>query len=353
MNTSNDKFYKRYQRHLSLPNFNAEDQVKLNNARVLCVGMGGLGCPAAQYLAGAGIGKLGLMDHDTVDLTNLHRQILYTEGDVGQLKALVARKRLMQLNSAITIHSYPERCRADNIMSLLDSYDIILDCSDNFSTRYLLNDACVAKDKILISGSVYQYHGQCLVIPGNKGPCYRCLFPNEALVGDCNQGGVLGVVPGMVGLLQATEVVKIITGVGENLIGKFLSVNLINYEIKVIEMKQDKDCPSCAEQTPFEALHDTDSEHVITPEALKKCLEEKQAVFLLDVRTVEEYAEYNIGGVNIPIQILHEHLDEIDTELPIIALCASGMRSAKACEMLIEVGKTNVKNLQGGLKAFV
>ncbi len=344
------ELYSRYQRHLSLPAFDKTHQDKLHQAKILCVGLGGLGCPALLYLAGAGIGMIGIMDDDLVDLSNLQRQIIYRENDIGKKKVDVVRKNLASYNSEVNIIPYDEKLNANNALSILREYDIIIDGSDNFATRYILSDATFQLKKPLVCASVFQFSGQCMVFSGQAGPCYRCIFPSMPTGLNCSEAGVLGVVPGLMGVIQANEVIKLITQIGKSLMNQMLVLNALSMEVQKIQLISDPECIMCSKKTSFNQLHKNIEN--IQCETFIQMKKDDKPFFLLDVRTLEEYADYNIGGLNIPLAELDTRHDEIKTEYDIIVCCAAGGRSLVACELLINSGITNVKNLVGGLNAY-
>ncbi len=256
---NDDKIIERYSRQILLPEVGGKGQEKLLRSKVLIVGTGGLGSPIAAYLAGAGIGVLGIVDSDDVELSNLHRQILYTSDEIGKKKAIVAKERLKKINPDIDIISYPIRLKSENIMEIIKDYDIIVDGSDNFPTRYLVNDACVLTKKPLIFGAFFRYEGQAMVIKPGEGPCLRCIFPQPpppGLVPSCQEAGVLGALAGIIGLIQASEVLKLILNIGEPLIGKLLIFDALKMELIKFETKRDKDCPLCGENPTINGLID-------------------------------------------------------------------------------------------------
>jgi adenylyltransferase/sulfurtransferase len=322
--TTNELAY--YSRHLSLEMIGEAGQKKLKNARVLCVGAGGLGCPVLLYLAAAGVGTLGIIDHDQVEVSNLHRQVLYTQKDIGALKAEVACQKLTELNPHIKYMAYPVALNAENVFNLLSTYDIIVDCSDNFSTRYLINDACFYLHKPNVQASIAQFKGQCSVFTAENGPCYRCVFdppPPAELIPNCAQAGVLGVLPGILGSLQAMEVIKLIVGIGTPLIGKMLIVDALSTQFKELTLQKNPNCRLCHHQASFEKLSKNpisctqENIDAISPSALK-AYQDREEIFILDVRDAYEYAICNLGGYLIPLAelpqrypIKHEDLIKI------------------------------------------
>lgn len=348
-----------YARHFSLEAIGISGQQKLKDARVLCVGAGGLGCPLLLYLAAAGVGTLAIVDGDCVEISNLHRQVLYCQADVGALKSDCACQRLAALNPHITLHSYPEAITPENSSSLIAQYDIVVDCTDNFTTRYLINDVCFEQNKPNVQASIAQFQGQCSVFTAEQGPCYRCLFdvpPPPTLIPNCATLGVMGVLPGILGSLQAMEVIKLITGVGTPLIGRLLTVNALTSEFHTFTFAKNPACTLCrySSASPAKAIphFKTDREGAsitpITAEALQH-LRATQAIFLLDVREPAEYAVSHIGGHLIPLGELTERLDEINPTQSIVVYCQTGKRSQTAVILLKQLGFANVSYLKDGL----
>lgn len=360
----------RYNRHLTLPQVGREGQAALHNASVLLVGAGGLGSPLALYLAAAGIGRLGIIDDDRVDETNLQRQVLYGTRDVGLSKTEVAHERLTDLNPYIQIDSLPFRLTSENAIRIVKGYDVVADGSDNFSTRYLVNDACVLTGKPNVYGSIFRFEGQAAVLCAPHGPCYRCLYdrpPPPHLVPSCAEGGVLGVLPGLIGTIQATEVIKLVLNIGQPLIGKLLLVDALSMEFRKVSVSKDPDCPICGSKPSITELIDyeafcatsTDSTMQSTvPEItvidLKQRMDEGHAPFLLDVRKPDEFAIANLDGTLIPLDELPDRMDEIGTHCKdeIVVYCRSGARSAKAVQLLHEAGFEKAVNLRGGILAW-
>ncbi|CDZ77639.1 putative adenylyltransferase/sulfurtransferase MoeZ [Legionella massiliensis] len=342
----------RYQRHL--PVIGTQGQLRLKQAKILCVGAGGLGCPALQYLAAAGIGTLGIIDSDKVDLSNLQRQILFQTSDIGRLKTEVAKERLLALNPEITINTYCEFFSDANASSLVNDYQIVLDASDNYQTRYLLNEVCRAQNTPLVSASIYQFDAQISVFNFHNGPCYQCLYPSPpppALTPNCTLGGVLGVLPGVVGAMQATEAIKIVLEQGEILSGTLLSMDLLAMRFNQFTIdKQD-----CTQHPAIRFTNLSNKEpKSISPAELKALLSSgKEALKLIDVRQAYEREICHIGGQHIPLSELDQNLDQItDGQLTVI-YCKSGARSAQACLKLEEAGFTRVMNLQGGILGWI
>lgn len=348
----------RYQRHLTLPEVGEEGQLKLKQARVLVIGAGGLGSPASLYLASAGVGTLGLVDFDKVSLSNLQRQILFSTDEVGQSKVDRASERLRALNPEITIKTFPLKLSADNIREIFTDFDMILDASDNFSTRYLVNDACVLMGKPNIHGSIHRFDGQLSVFDSHQGPCYRCLYPAppKGYVPNCAEGGVLGVLPGIVGSLQALEAIKLILGQGETLIGQVMIVDALGLNFHKMKLPKDPSCQVCGEQATITKISEEVSQcnlmEEITVQELKELRDTKADFQLLDVRQLEEYQHSNIGGIHIPLAEVSERHGELDKEKLLIVHCKMGGRSARAVEQLQAVGFTQAKNLQGGITAW-
>ncbi|KGO91108.1 ThiF family adenylyltransferase [Flavobacterium subsaxonicum] len=358
----------RYARHYSLRDFGAEAQQKLADAKVLVIGAGGLGCPVLQYLTAAGVGTIGLVDDDVVSLSNLQRQVLYTTNDVGRAKAAVAALKLQQLNPDITINSFKMLVNSTNALELIADYDVIIDCTDNFAARYLINDACVLLNKPLIFGAVYQYEGQVAVFnvsdaQGNKAN-YRHLFatpPDPLEVADCNEAGVLGVLPGIIGLMQATEVIKLITGVGEVMINKLMTFSILNYDSFIIDIRADESAnthiPKDAttfKATDYNWLCGTSINGVIELDAnnfLQKI--NLPDTIVIDVREVSELPKADFQNLNIPLSALSEKIPEIEAN-NIILFCQSGKRSLRAGMLLLEkFGNTkNISHLQRGIIAL-
>ncbi len=368
---------KRYSRHLIMPEVGVDGQKKLKAARVLCIGAGGLGSPAAMYLAAAGVGTLGIVDFDTVDLSNLHRQLLHGTPDVGRSKLASAKDRLNALNPNVHIETYETALSSANALALFAQYDVILDGTDNFPTRYLVNDACVLTGKPNAYGSIFRFEGQASVFAAKDGPCYRCLYPEPpppGLVPSCAEGGVLGVLPGIIGVIQATETIKLILGVGEPLIGRFMIYDALRMRFRELRLRKDADCPVCGTNPTVTALIDYDQFCGVAPHAaepaptmdgsvgnpdalsvleLKAELDRGDQVVVLDVREVQEYQISKIAGsVLIPLGDLPSRYTELDPNAVIVAQCRSGVRSLRALEFLRSKGFTNVRNLTGGILAW-
>ena len=369
----------RYSRHLTLPEFGKEGQEKLKNASVLLVGAGGLGSPAATYLAAAGVGRIGLVDFDKVEASNLQRQILYGTSDVGRPKLEAASERLHDLNPHVTIDRHEVRLTSDNALDIIDDYDVVADGTDNFPTRYLVNDACVMTGTPNVYASIFRFEGQVSVYATEDGPCYRCLYeepPPPGLVPSCAEGGVLGILPGLIGTLQATEVIKLLADVGEPLVGRLLMVDALNMDFRTVNVPTNPECPVCGENPTVTELIDyeafcgigdgsstngtTDdvSENDQVPEIsvhdLKQRRDAGDAPFLLDVREPYEAEIASIGADQlIPVDDLEDRLEELeaDKDQEIVIHCRSGGRSAKATELLREKGY-DAANLAGGVLAW-
>ena len=359
----------RYSRHLLMPEVTLEGQRRLKAARVLCIGAGGLGCPALLYLAAAGVGTIGLVDFDKVDITNLQRQILHGTSDVGRRKTESARARLQEINPHIDLEVHDCRFTSKNAEALVARYDVIVDGSDNFATRYLSNDVCVWAQKPNVYGSVFRFDGHSSVFaPHLGGPCYRCLFPEPpepGTVPSCAEAGVLGVVPGIIGMIQALETIKLIIKIGEPLVGRLLSFDALKMKFRDFNLRRDPQCPVCGDApTIHEPIDYEGFCHVqtaasvvpvptITVGELKQKISEQDAVVILDVREPFEFDIARIDGSTlIPLDELTDRLDELTREQQIIAVCKSGVRSAYAVQLLQRSGFTNSFNLEGGVDAW-
>ena len=355
----------RYSRHLLMPEVGMEGQKRLNAARVLCIGAGGLGSPSALYLAAAGIGKIGIVDLDDVDLSNLQRQILHGTKDVGRKKLDSARDRLRDTNPNVEVELHECRFMSENAGNLVSGYDIVVDGSDNFPTRYLSNDICVWARKPNIYGSVFRFDGQTTVFaPHLGGPCYRCLFPEPPAPGtvpSCAEAGVLGVLPGIIGMVQAIEAIKLILGKGESLVGRLLHFDAMKMKFREFNVRRDPECPVCGERPTITEPIDyeqfcgtgeatTDEIPAISVHDLKRKMETNGAVTIVDVREPFEYEIARIeGSTLIPLRELPDRLDELDRGCYTVVHCHSGMRSAQAVQLLRREGFANVFNLEGGI----
>src|SRR6516162_1898495 len=359
----------RYSRHLILPEVGLEGQQRLKAARVLCVGTGGLGSPLAFYLAAAGIGTLGLVDFDVVDASNLQRQIIHSTGDIGRKKLDSAAEKLTALNPSLNVVKHETMLSSANALDILRDYDIVADGTDNFPTRYLVNDACVLLGKPNVYGSIFRFEGQASVFAAEQGPCYRCLYPEPpppGLVPSCAEGGVLGILPGLVGVIQATEAIKLILGKGEPLIGRLLLIDALGMKFRELKLRKNPDCPACGTHPTVTKLIDYnefcgirgEEKPVETGvpemqvEELKRRLDKGDDLYVLDVREPHEYQICNIGGHLIPLGDLPKRVNELDSSREIVAHCRSGVRSAKAVGFLQQAGFKKVHNLAGGILAW-
>jgi len=374
---TNDEI-KRYSRHLIMPEVGVDGQRRLKAARVLCIGAGGLGSPAALYLAAAGVGRLGLVDFDVVDFSNLHRQVLHGTPDVGRSKLQSAKDRLTAINPEIQIDTFETSLTSKNALDLFRDFDVILDGTDNFPTRYLVNDACVLLGKPNAYGSIFRFEGQASVFAFPGGPCYRCLYPEPpppGLVPSCAEGGVLGVLPGVIGTIQATETIKLILGTGQPLVGRLLLYDAFNMRFRELKLRRDPACPVCGDHPTIRELIDYDQFCGITPataqaaapglppelettvEDLKARIDRGDRLFILDVREPNEYQISRIAGSTlIPLGELPKRLAEVPTgpgAPDVVVHCKMGGRSAKAVRHLVDHGFTNVRNLKGGILAWI
>jgi adenylyltransferase/sulfurtransferase len=360
----------RYSRHLIMPEVGMEGQKKLKAARVLCIGAGGLGSPLALYLTAAGVGTLGIVDFDVVDYTNLQRQVIHSTADVGRKKLDSAAEKLKAINPFVNLRPFETKLSSANALDLFRDFDIIADGTDNFPTRYLVNDACVLTGKPNVYGSIFRFEGQASVFATEQGPCYRCLYPEPpppGLVPSCAEGGVLGILPGLVGLIQATEVIKLILGQGEPLVGRLLLVDALGMKFRELKLRKNPDCPVCGthrtvtqlidynefcgirgEEKPVEAAGMPE----IQVEELKRRIDAGDAPFILDVREPHEYQICNLGGYLIPLNDLPNRVNELDSSREIVAHCKMGGRSAKAVAFLQQSGFKKVRNLTGGILAW-
>ena len=339
-----------YNRHIILENVGLEGQLKLKQAKVLVIGAGGLGCPVLQYLSAAGIGRIGIVDDDVVDETNLQRQVLFTHEDIGKSKAEVAAKRLQALNPYITFDVYADRVSRENVLELLKQYDVIVDGTDNFPTRYLISDAAVLQKKPVVFGSIFKFDGQVSVFNYENGPTYRCLFPTPPLpdaVPNCSEIGVLGILPGIIGSLQATEVVKMVLGLGDVLAGKLLTFDALSMRQMIVSFEKDDTINITGladDYLAFCGLNTTPDEI-----SLSEYRQDSHKYNLLDVRTYEERNAIHIGGAHIPLDELPNRLSELLTNKPIVVYCKAGMRSQAAIQFLKGHGFDQLINLIGGI----
>jgi adenylyltransferase/sulfurtransferase len=365
---SNDEIL-RYSRHLIMPEVGMAGQQKLKAAKVLCIGAGGLGSPLALYLAAAGVGTLGIVDFDVVDYTNLQRQIIHTTNDVGRKKLDSAADKLKALNPFLNLRTFETKLTSANALELFRDFDIVADGTDNFPTRYLVNDACVLTGKPNVYGSIFRFEGQASVFATEDGPCYRCLYPEPpppGLVPSCAEGGVLGILPGLVGLIQATETIKLILGQGESLAGRLLLVDALGMKFRELKLRKNPDCPVCGKNPTITKLIDYEEFcgirgqeepagndiPSISVEELKQKMDAKADIFILDVREPHEYQICNLNGYLIPVGDLPKRVSELDSSREIVAHCKMGGRSAKAVNFLRRSGFKKVYNLTGGITAW-
>jgi sulfur-carrier protein adenylyltransferase/sulfurtransferase len=357
----------RYSRHLILPEVGLEGQRKLKAASVLLVGAGGLGSPLGLYLAAAGVGVIGIVDDDAVDETNLQRQVIHGTGALGHSKTQSAAQRIADLNPNVEVIPYPVRLSSANARDIIDRYDLVVDGSDNFTTRYLVNDACVFARKPNVYGSVYRFEGQASVFDAQHGPCYRCIFPLAPPPGEvpsCAEGGVLGVLPGIIGCIQATETIKLITGIGEPLIGRMLVFDALEMRFRTLKLMKDEGCPVCGLHptiielrdevatcaVPGDGLAAVDS---IAPRELRTKLDRGERIAILDVREPAELAIARLSNdFEIPLGELAERLGELPKDRDIVVYCLTGNRSARAARLLRDAGFQSVRNLEGGIRAW-
>ena len=361
---------KRYGRHLIMPEVGMDGQKKIKAASVLMIGAGGLGSPLGLYLAAAGVGRIGIVDFDVVDYSNLQRQVLHSTKDVGRSKLASARDRLEGINPFVKVETYETHLSSENALELFEKYDIVVDGTDNFPTRYLVNDACVLTGKPNVYGSIFRFEGQASVFATHDGPCYRCLYPEPpppGLVPSCAEGGVLGILPGIIGTIQANEVVKLIIGIGEPLVGRLLLIDALKMKFKELKLRKNPDCPVCGQHRTITKLIDYEAfcgvqpgwdsytreqKFEITVDELKKRLDHKDDIFILDVREPQEYQIANLNGLLIPLNDLPKRINELDTSREIVVYCKVGGRSRKAVEFMKQSGFRKVKNLVGGIDAW-
>jgi len=368
---SNDEIL-RYSRHLIMPEVGMEGQQKLKAAKVLCIGAGGLGSPLALYLTAAGVGTLGMVDFDVVDYTNLQRQIIHSTADVGRKKLDSAADKLKAINPFVNLRTFDTKLTSANALELFREFDIVADGTDNFPTRYLVNDACVLTGKPNVYGSIFRFEGQASVFATEEGPCYRCLYPEPpppGLVPSCAEGGVLGILPGLVGVIQATETIKLILGQGDSLVGRLLLVDALGMKFRELKLRKNPECPACGTHRTITKLIDYDQfcgirgveaapsategkMTEISVEELKKKLDNREDIFILDVREPHEYQICNLNGHLIPLGDLPKRVGELDSSREIVAHCKMGGRSAKAVAFLQQAGFKKVSNLTGGITAW-
>src|SRR2546426_142336 len=360
----------RYSRHLIMPEVGMEGQLKLKQAKVLAIGAGGLGSPLALYLAAAGVGKLGIVDFDVVDFTNLQRQVIHSTSDVGRSKLASARETIQGINPEIQIDTHETRLTSENALDIFKDYDVIADGTDNFPTRYLVNDACVLLGKPNAYGSIFRFEGQASVFYAKEGPCYRCLYPEPpppGLVPSCAEGGVLGVLPGIVGSIQAMETIKVILGAGDSLVGRLLLFDALAMKFRELKLRKNSDCPMCGKNRTIHQLIDyfefcgVRGEEApapdlqvpeMTPRELKARLDRGDDLYILDVREPHEYQICNIKGHLLPLGELPRRVHELDSSREIVAHCSSGKRSAEAVDFLRKAGFRKIHNLKGGILAW-
>jgi adenylyltransferase/sulfurtransferase len=361
----------RYSRHLIMPEVGMAGQLKLKQAKVLCIGAGGLGSPLALYLAAAGVGRLGIVDFDVVDFTNLQRQVMHGTADVGKPKLDSARQAVREINPNVEVVGYQTRLTSANALDLLVDFDIIVDGTDNFPTRYLVNDACVLLGKPNVYGSIFRFEGQVSVFDARQGPCYRCLYPEPpppGLVPSCAEGGVLGVLPGIVGCLQAMEAIKLIIGQGQPLIGRLLVFDALSIRFRELKLRKNPECPVCGAHPTITRLIDYEQfcgirgeEHTpvitgipeITAQEVKKMMDEKKPFVLIDVREPHEFQICRIpGSTLVPLLELPKHMHELNSAHETVVYCRSGQRSARAVEQLMKAGFQKIHNLKGGILAW-
>ena len=360
----------RYSRHLIMPEVGLEGQLKLKQAKVLLIGAGGLGSPLALYLAAAGVGKLGVVDFDVVDFTNLQRQVLHGTEDVGRSKLASAAETIRSINPYVEVVPHETRLTSENALEIFEGYDVIADGTDNFATRYLVNDACVLTGKPNVYGSIFRFEGQASVFATSDGPCYRCLYPEPpppGLVPSCAEGGVLGVLPGIIGCVQALETIKLIIGRGEPLIGRLLLLDALHLRFRELKLRKNPDCPVCGRHPSIDRLIDyeefcgirgaepeqTAGVPEITPIELKRMMDEGRPFRLVDVREPHEFDICRIpGSVLIPLGDVPKRMNELDSAEEIVVHCRSGQRSARAVELLRKSGFRRIHNLKGGILAW-
>ena len=360
----------RYSRHLIMPEVGMEGQLKLKRAKVLCVGTGGLGSPLALYLAAAGIGKLGIVDFDVVDFTNLQRQVIHGTNDVGRSKLESARETIHEINPHVEVETYETRLTSANALDIIKDYDIVADGTDNFPTRYLVNDACVLLGKPNVYGSVFRFEGQASVFYAKEGPCYRCLYPEPpppGLVPSCAEGGVIGVLPGIIGSIQALQTIKLVLGKGQTLIGRLLLFDALNLKFRELKLRKNPHCALCGKNPTITELIDYEEfcgirgeEHVplttvpeVTAADVKKMIDEKKPFVLVDVREPHEVDICRIpDSTLIPLGDLPSRMNELNSADEIVVYCRVGVRSARAVELLMKAGFRKIHNLKGGVLAW-
>lgn len=365
---TNDEI-KRYGRHLIMPEVTLDGQKKLKAAKVLTIGTGGLGSPLLAYLTAAGVGKIGLVDFDTVDYSNLHRQIIHKTSSVGKPKITSAIETMKEINPYVQVETFQLALRSDNALEIFKDYDVIVDGTDNFPTRYLVNDACVLLDKPNVYGSIFRFEGMASVFWGSRGPCYRCLYPEPpppGMVPSCAEGGVLGVLPGVIGVIQAIETVKLIVGIGDTLIGRLVMFDALKMRFREVKLRKDPKCPICGKNATIKELIDYDQfcgvSHApvvepgvpeISVQELKDLIDSKHDFDLLDIREPQEFQVARIEGAKlIPPADVSARMHELDSSREIVLMCKTGARSAKAWKTLHNSGFRKIKNLAGGIDAW-
>lgn len=354
----------RYGRHLIMPEVGLEGQQKLKRSKVLVVGAGGLGSPLMLYLSAAGVGTIGVVDFDVVEPSNLQRQVLHRTEDVGKKKIDSASRRVQELNPHVSVRRHPVRLTSENALEIIREYDVVVDGTDNFPTRYLINDACVLLGKPNVYGSIFRFEGQASVFRTPDGPCYRCLYPEPpppGLVPSCAEGGVLGVLPGLIGSVQATETLKLLLGIGDPLIGRLLLVDALKMTFREMKLRKDPACPICGEQPTIsglidyeefcgeKAVREKEQESELSVDQLRQKLKKGEDIVLLDVREPFEREIASIGGVLIPLGELPGRVHELDASKEIVVYCHTGVRSGRAVSLLRGMGFKKAKNLQGGI----
>jgi adenylyltransferase/sulfurtransferase len=364
--------YERYSRHLLIPEVGLKGQEKLKESSVLIVGTGGLGSPVSSYLAAAGVGRIGIVDFDKVELSNLQRQVIHGSHSIGESKVVSAKNAMLDINQDIQVDTFEEQFTSENALRIANNYDILIDGSDNFPTRYLSNDVCVLLGIPNIFGSVFRFDGQASVFYAKEGPCYRCLFPEPppaGLIPSCADGGVLGILPGTIGTIQATEAIKLLLGIGSNLIGRLLLYDALEMTFDFVKIRKNPECRICGDRADIHALVDyeafcgsstrlddmdlSDPHQTLMPEELSRKIEEKEIIFLLDVREPHELEISRIKNAkNIPLGQLPGRLNELNINQEIVIFCKSGHRSRRALEILYSNGIRNAKYLKGGINEW-
>jgi adenylyltransferase/sulfurtransferase len=358
----------RYGRHLIMPEVGVEGQEKLKASKILMVGAGGLGSPSALYLAASGVGEITILDPDVVDVSNLQRQVLHDTSSIGVPKVESAKKRMLEINPFVKVNAIQDKLTNSNVRELIRTHDVVVDGTDNFETRYMVNDACIFEKKLNVYGSIFRFDGQATVFCHPEGPCYRCLYPEPpppGMVPSCAEGGVLGILPGVVGTIQATEAIKLIIGQGQPLIGRLLIYDALAMTFRTLKVRKDPHCPVCGPNRTITELqdyeyfcgitHEEDSEplHPITAKQLNELLGSGQKVTLLDVRSPEEWQINRLPNAkHIPLDDLPKRMNELDTADEMVVYCHHGMRSAKAIGFLQKMGFSKLKNLAGGIDAW-